>query len=101
MIAGRLRVTGSVRASFAWRHVGPVVRQHLEVVHGSRPTTVWRGTILDREGVAIRVGHHCAQPVMDHFGVAATARASFALYNNHHDIQRLVDGIGRVREVFG
>ena len=59
------------------------------------------GTILDREGVAIRVGHHCAQPVMDHFGVAATARASFAFYNTHDDIDRLVAGIAKVKEVFG
>jgi cysteine desulfurase/selenocysteine lyase len=59
------------------------------------------GTILDREGVAIRVGHHCAQPVMDHFGVAATARASFAFYNTRDEVDRLVSGIARVQEVFG
>jgi len=59
------------------------------------------GTILDRQGVAIRVGHHCAQPVMERFGVAATARASFALYNTFDDVERLVAGIHRVQEVFG
>ncbi len=57
------------------------------------------GTILDHEGIAVRTGHHCAQPVMQHFGVAATARASFALYNTTEDVDRLVDGLGRVRKV--
>jgi cysteine desulfurase/selenocysteine lyase len=59
------------------------------------------GTIVDREGVAIRVGHHCAQPVMDRFGIPATARASLALYNTRQDIDRLVEALGKVREVFG
>ena len=58
------------------------------------------GTILDREGVAVRVGHHCAQPVMDFFGVAATARASMAVYNTRSDIDRLVEGIHKIHEVF-
>ncbi len=58
------------------------------------------GTILDREGVAIRTGHHCAQPVMNFFGVAATARASFGVYNTTADIDALVDGLGLVRELF-
>ena len=59
------------------------------------------GTIVDREGVAIRVGHHCAQPVMDRFGIPATAQASLALYNTREDIDRLVEALGKVREVFG
>ncbi len=59
------------------------------------------GTILDQEGIAVRVGHHCAQPVMDFFGVPATARASFAFYNTLREVDRLVTGIGRVLEVFG
>ncbi len=59
------------------------------------------GTILDQHGVAIRTGHHCAQPVMDHFGVPATARASLALYNTHEDIDALVEGVGEVAKVFG
>ncbi len=58
------------------------------------------GTILDQEGVAVRVGHHCAQPVMDFFGVPATARASFVFYNTLEEVDRLVAGIGRVLEVF-
>ena len=59
------------------------------------------GTILDRAGVAVRVGHHCAQPLMDHFGIAGTVRASFGLYNSRADVDRLIDGLGEVREIFG
>ena len=59
------------------------------------------GTILDTEGVAIRTGHHCAQPVMQHFGIAATARASLAFYNTKSDIDALVKGLDKVIEVFG
>ena len=59
------------------------------------------GTILDEEGVAIRAGHHCAQPLMDHLGVAATARASFGLYNDDHDVAALVRGLERVKRIFG
>jgi len=58
------------------------------------------GTILDHEGVAIRTGHHCAQPLMERFGVPATARASFALYNTREDVDALLAGLARVREVF-
>ncbi len=58
------------------------------------------GTILDREGIAIRTGHHCAQPVMDRFKIPATARASFAVYNTREDIDALVEGIGKAHEVF-
>jgi cysteine desulfurase/selenocysteine lyase len=58
------------------------------------------GTILDSEGVAIRTGHHCAMPLMDFFGLAATARASFAVYNRAEDIDRLVAALQRVRELF-
>lgn len=58
------------------------------------------GTILDQEGVAIRTGHHCTQPVMDFFGVPATARASFAFYNGKDDVDVLVAALGRVGRVF-
>jgi cysteine desulfurase / selenocysteine lyase len=58
------------------------------------------GTALDREGIAIRAGHHCAQPLMQRFGVMATARASFALYNNAEDVEALVAGVRRARELF-
>jgi cysteine desulfurase/selenocysteine lyase len=58
------------------------------------------GTILDREGIAIRTGHHCAQPVMERFGIPATARASFAVYNTKEEVDALVQGIQVAREVF-
>lgn len=59
------------------------------------------GTILDREGVAVRTGHHCAQPVMDFFGVPATTRASFAAYNTTDEIDQLVTALGVVTDFFG
>ncbi len=59
------------------------------------------GTILDEEDVAIRAGHHCAQPLMEHLGVPATARASFGLYSSQEDIAALVRGIERTRRIFG
>ncbi len=58
------------------------------------------GTILDRDGIAVRTGHHCAMPVMDYFGVPATARASFAFYNNRDDVDRLVTGLEHAMELF-
>ena len=58
------------------------------------------GTILDQEGVAVRAGHHCAMPVMQRFGVPATTRASFALYNTREEIDVLVRGIHRALKVF-
>ena len=58
------------------------------------------GTIVDSEGVAIRTGHHCAMPVMERFGVAATARASFAFYNDQDDVDRLVAGLKKAVEIF-
>ena len=68
------------------------------VMDGVHPHDI--GTILDAEGIAIRTGHHCAQPLMDRFGVAATARASLAFYNTKEEIDVLVKGIDRVIEVF-
>lgn len=68
------------------------------VLEGIHPHDI--GTILDQEGIAVRTGHHCAQPVMDRFGVAATARASLALYNMRADIDRLVEALETVRKVF-
>ncbi|MBL8113353.1 MAG: cysteine desulfurase [Acidobacteria bacterium] len=58
------------------------------------------GTVLDQEGIAIRTGQHCAQPVMDRYGIGATARASFALYNTREDIDALVRGLAKVQELF-
>ena len=68
------------------------------VLEGVHPHDI--GTILDREGVAIRTGHHCAMPVMERFGVPATARASLALYNTREEIDVLVSGIHKVKEMF-
>jgi cysteine desulfurase/selenocysteine lyase len=68
-------------------------------VEGVHPHDV--GTILDESRVAIRAGHHCAQPLMAHLGVDATARASFGVYNGRQDIEMLVRGLERVRRIFG
>jgi cysteine desulfurase/selenocysteine lyase len=67
-------------------------------IEGIHPHDI--GTILDQEGIAVRTGHHCAQPVMDFFKIPATARASFSFYNTEEEIDRLVAGIRRVQEVF-
>jgi cysteine desulfurase/selenocysteine lyase len=69
------------------------------VMDGIHPHDI--GTILDHEGIAIRTGHHCAQPVMQRFGIPATARASFGLYNTKEEIDALVAGIKKVSEVMG
>ncbi len=68
------------------------------VLEGVHPHDI--GTILDRAGIAVRAGHHCAQPLMDRYGVPATARASLALYNTREEIDALVRGLHEVREVF-
>ena len=69
------------------------------VMDGIHPHDI--GTILDTEGIAVRTGHHCAQPVMDRYEIPATARASLALYNTREEIDALVRGIDRTIEVFG
>ena len=69
------------------------------VMEGVHPHDL--GTIVDREGVAIRTGHHCAQPVMDRFGIPATARASLAMYNTREDIDALVAALHTAKKVFG
>jgi cysteine desulfurase/selenocysteine lyase len=69
------------------------------VVDGVHPHDV--GTLLNEEGVAVRTGHHCAQPVMTRFGIPATSRASFAFYNTHAEVDALVAGIKKVQKVFG
>ena len=69
------------------------------IVDGVHPHDV--GTVLDSQGIAIRAGHHCAQPVMAHFGIPATVRASFGVYNTTDEIDRLYEGIQQVFEVFG
>lgn len=59
------------------------------------------GTLLDRLGIAIRTGHHCAQPLIDHFGIPGTVRASFAIYNTREEVDALIAGINRVAKMFG
>jgi len=88
-VAG-LRIVGTAR-----RKAG----LHSFTMEGAHPHDI--GTILDHEGIAIRTGHHCAQPVMHRFGVAATARASFGIYNVREDIDRLIEALQHVRRVLG
>jgi cysteine desulfurase/selenocysteine lyase len=68
------------------------------VLEGVHPHDI--GTVLDREGIAVRTGHHCAQPVMDRFGLPATARASFGLYNTREEVDALAAGIRTVLRMF-
>ena len=91
----RLTAIEGVRVIGNARDKASVLAFVIEEVH---PHDV--GTILDREGIAIRAGHHCAQPVMQHFKVPATARASFAFYNTKEEVDRLAAAVGKVIEVF-
>ena len=68
------------------------------VIEGIHPHDI--GTVLDYEGIAIRTGHHCAQPVMERFGIPATARASLAAFNTREELDALVQGLHKVRELF-
>jgi cysteine desulfurase / selenocysteine lyase len=81
---------------FGPEHSAGIVSFAVEGVH---PHDI--GTILDEEGVAIRAGHHCAQPLMEHLGVPATARASFGIYNDGDDVAALIRGLERVQRIFG
>ena len=92
---GRLQEINSLRLIGTADQKAGIVSFELDGVHAHDI-----GTILDREGIAVRVGHHCAQPVMDHFGIAGTVRASFGLYNDKADIDALVQALGAVREIF-
>ena len=92
----RMREINSVRLIGTAPEKAAILSFELDGIH---PHDV--GTILDREGVAVRTGHHCAQPVMDRFDVAATVRASFGLYNTRDEVDALVDSLRRVQEIFG
>jgi cysteine desulfurase/selenocysteine lyase len=94
-LRGELRAINSVRL-FGPDHSAGIVSFSMDGVH---PHDL--GTILDEEGVAIRAGHHCAQPLMEHLGVPATARASFGLYSDDSDIAALLRGIERTKRIFG
>jgi cysteine desulfurase/selenocysteine lyase len=92
----RVREIAGTRVIGQARHKTGVLSFVLENVHPHDA-----GTILDTEGVAVRTGQHCAQPVMDRYGVTATIRASLGIYNTRGDIDALVRGLAKVREVFG
>jgi cysteine desulfurase/selenocysteine lyase len=92
----RLEEVPGLRLIGTARHKASVLSFVLDGIH---PHDI--GTVVDREGVAIRTGHHCAQPVMDRFGIPATARASLAMYNTTDDIDALVAALGRVRQLLG
>jgi cysteine desulfurase/selenocysteine lyase len=92
----RLAALPRVRLIGTAKHKASVLSFVVEGVHAHDV-----GTILDRQGIAIRAGHHCAQPVMQRFGVAATGRASLAFYNTRAEIDALVAGLDQVVEVFG
>ena len=85
-----LRIIGTAEGK------GPILSFVMEGVHAHDI-----GTIIDRAGVAIRAGHHCAQPLMERFGVPATARASFAMYNTRAEVDVLAEALGTVQEIFG
>jgi cysteine desulfurase/selenocysteine lyase len=92
----QLREINSVRLIGTAPEKAAILSFNLDDIH---PHDV--GTILDREGIAVRTGHHCAQPVMDRFDVAATVRASFGLYNTRQEVDALVASLRRVQEIFG
>lgn len=91
----RLREINSLRLIGTADEKAGIVSFELDGVHSHDI-----GTILDREGIAVRVGHHCAQPLMDRFGITGTVRASFGLYTDKTDIDALVAALGAVREIF-
>jgi cysteine desulfurase/selenocysteine lyase len=98
LLACATRKLGGIRGV---RLIGTAARKAAVLsftIEGVHPHDI--GTVLDREGVAVRTGHHCAQPVMDFFGVSATARASFGLYNTRAEIDALVAGIHKTIEMF-
>jgi cysteine desulfurase/selenocysteine lyase len=75
-------------------HKGPLISFNLKGAHHSDV-----GQILDREGVAVRAGHHCAQPLMARLGIPGTVRASFSVYNNERDIETFVQAVAKAREM--
>jgi cysteine desulfurase/selenocysteine lyase len=91
----RVREIPGARIIGEARHKTAVLSFLLEGVHAHDA-----GTILDSEGVAVRTGQHCAQPIMDRYGIAATIRASLGIYNTREEIDVLARALGRVREVF-
>jgi cysteine desulfurase/selenocysteine lyase len=94
--ARKLKDTNGVRIIGEAESKGPIISFEAIGIHAHD-----LATILDREGVAVRGGHHCAQPLMERFNVAGTARASFALYNTMDEVDALIAAVGEARKVFG
>jgi cysteine desulfurase/selenocysteine lyase len=92
---GALRAIPGIRILGEAREKAGVISFLVEGVHAHDV-----GTVLDQEGIAVRAGHHCTQPLMDRFGVPATARASFALYNTKEDVDLLAEGVKKVLRIF-
>ena len=92
----QLKAINSLRIIGEAREKGAIISF---VMEGTHPHDI--GTILDREGIAVRAGHHCAQPIMDRFSIPGTARASFGLYNTRQEVDRLVAGVKKVVDIFG
>jgi cysteine desulfurase/selenocysteine lyase len=95
LAAKRLKEMNGVRIIGEAADKGPIISFEAIGIHAHD-----LATILDREGVAVRGGHHCAQPLMERFGVAGTARASFALYNTREEVDALIAAVGEARRVF-
>ncbi|MCH8858265.1 MAG: cysteine desulfurase [Proteobacteria bacterium] len=94
--SAKLKQMNGVRLIGEAKEKGPIVSFEVIGIHAHD-----LATILDREGVAVRAGHHCAQVLMDRFGVVATARASFGLYNTEKEVDALIDAVKSARKVFG
>ena len=92
----RLSEIGPLRLIGTARHKGSILSFVMENAH---PHDV--GTILDVAGIAVRTGHHCAQPLMERYGIPATVRASLAFYNTKEELDTLARGLDRVIEIFG
>ena len=94
-MVAELRKVDGIRLIGEARNAASVQSFQLDDIHSHD-----LGTILDHQGVAIRTGHHCAMPVMQHFGISGTSRASLALYNNRDDVDRLIAALGKAKEIF-
>ena len=92
----RLKEVNGIRIIGEAADKGPIISFEAIGIHAHD-----LATILDREGVAVRGGHHCAQPLMERFSVSGTARASFALYNTTAEVDALIAAVGEARRVFG
>ena len=90
----------SVSSEANYRGTVPSVRDAVVSFNVGNIHHLDMGTLLDRLGIAVRTGHHCAQPLMDRLGISGTVRASFALYNTKEEVDTLVAGIRRVSQMF-